>query len=718
LRPKPQVVLNEQKEYLRLAEALLDQYQIPYTYDSRDSQVRGMEVGDDRISCSHTPLPLAITQIAQERLFRMKTSVEDTFISSTLYNLAEVTSVIPAVKTSGFNYTRSGRVTLDLDGRKQKSHNDFRDFGFIDCPSLRTIVDTSKGDGDNHISSAIGKAAFIKTRTTARRNLRTTMHLASLFQDAMLNTAKSPDPKYMPAIMGGTGNPALFDQPKNVYLYIHYYRGGSMQRIYASASEEVRNAVGQLDGGRTPSELMISTKLRQREEYLHGTFKDLLAIPNVDRIRETLQTKENTIGKPLYYALPINSGLTPVEQNLVNGKVLLTKKSAEIEVEKTIKNSIVLFGSMSRECVNNHARYRRREDTALVQGALRANTAFSNLLNRKAKGGEIDKLRAMGFDISAFGQRRFTFDHALCVTQGFRGNMYTAEDLYLPQDMYLRKEVSTEETLKVGGIHLTIPTETGYKFVETVSRVGLYNITGSRKEWTDKLEVILSEERERYGGAVIPYPVIQDIFTKDRNWVNDDSLLVGMALEALNKGTWSPRDFFFLVSTDRGLARRMADATKHYVLMINPVELMVRFPETPVNELESTVRGIGLYNLTLGTKPKNFKLWISALWDTGSERSHASHREVIHGRTHVRQSMSSKYTKTGHRVELVRFKPDYISEEVKTYVIAPSDRPKTSKVFTVEPQGSDYSSRTRSRASIGTFDFDDEDHMFHVGIPD
>jgi len=191
-----------------------------------------------------------------------------------------------------------------------------------------------------------------------------------------------------------------------------------------------------------------------------------------------------------------------------------------------------------------------------------------------------------------------------------------------------------------------------------------------------------------------------------------------MALEALNKGTWSPRDFFFLVSTDRGLARRMADATKHYVLMINPVELMVRFPETPVNELESTVRGIGLYNLTLGTKPKNLKLWISALWDTGSERSHASHREVIHGRTHVRQSMSSKYTKTGHRVELVRFKPDYISEEVKTYVIAPSDRPKTSKVFTVEPQGSDYSSRTRSRASIGTFDFDDEDHMFHVGIPD
>jgi len=545
------------------------------------------------------------------------------------------------------------------------------------------------------------------------------MHLASLFQDAMLNTAKSPDPKYMPAIMGGTGNPALFDEPKNVYLYIHYYRGGSMQRIYASASEEVRNAVARLDTGGAPSELMISTKLRQREEYLHGTFKDLLAIPNVDRIRETLQPKEQTIGKPLYYALPINSGLTPVEQNLINGKVLLTKKSAEIEIEKTIKNSIVLFGSMSRECVNNHARFRRRQDTMLVQGALRANTAFSNLLNRKAKGGEIETLRNMGFDISAFGQRRFTFDHALCVTHGFRGNMYTAEDLYLPQDMYLRKEVSTEETLKVGGIRLTIPTETGYKFVETVSRVGLYNIQGSRKEWIDKLESILTEEREMSGEKIpIPYSQIQSIFTKDRNWVNDDSLLVGMALDALNKGNWAIKDFFFLVSTDRGLARRMADATKRYVMMINPVELMARFPEIAVNELETTVKWSGLWNLTREVIPKSFRLCIRALWDTGSERSHASHREIIHGRTHVRQSMSSRYTKTGHRVELVRFKPDYIGEEFRLYTVSPSDRLKTSKVFAVEPRGSDYSSRTRSRASIGTYDFDDEDQMFHTGIPE
>jgi hypothetical protein len=39
--------------------------------------------------------------------------------------------------------------------------------------------------------------------------------------------------------MGGCGSKILFENAWNIYLFVHAYKGGNMQRVYGSAVREL-----------------------------------------------------------------------------------------------------------------------------------------------------------------------------------------------------------------------------------------------------------------------------------------------------------------------------------------------------------------------------------------------------------------------------------------------------------------------------------------------
>jgi hypothetical protein len=262
---------------------------------------------------------------------------------------------------------------------------------------------------------------------------------------------------------------------------------------------------------------------------------------------------------------------------------------------------------------------------------------------------------------------------------GIKGDTYNAMDIYVPEDMFLRKDVSTEESLKIGGLQLRFRQGPIYKEVLTVSQVGLYQITGSKLEWANKLCESLEEEREIL--QPIPLPVLKELYYQNREWVNDDGLLVSRAIDIVSKAHYTLNDSMFLISGDKGVARRIADATGINVIMVNPDDLAREGKILP-NEYGESLSLNKLINLTRFKETDRIRKPNFFLVDTGSERSNLSHMEWK-GRSAVyRKCRSCGYDKYGHRVERITFYkgPDNHGK-VGTICIHPTNAQKTKKIY-------------------------------------
>ena len=73
----------------------VDHLQVSDFSKADDISVLGREVGDDRVDICRDPILLAMCLVVQERVFRMKTSKEDTFISREYWNFCELTIPLP-----------------------------------------------------------------------------------------------------------------------------------------------------------------------------------------------------------------------------------------------------------------------------------------------------------------------------------------------------------------------------------------------------------------------------------------------------------------------------------------------------------------------------------------------------------------------------------------------------------------------------------------------
>jgi hypothetical protein len=568
--------------------------------DDSAAEMVGREVGDDRVDLCRYPGPLCAALAAQEELVMMITSPEDTGVRLGLWNFCEVTSCVPTDPTEGYDFVRK-------DG-------DFSNLGYNDSIILRIILDVQKGDGEDHSSTEPGKMSMLGSRlATPRRDVRGMWMLASMFQDAMLCTHKATEPKYLPPLMGGTGVTPLFDNSTNVFLYVLAYKGGSYRRIYATAVAEAADCLYSLERG-VHTAPVLCPRLRDKQEYFWGTYDNYVFVPDTTPL-ESIEGVEPPL--PLYTATGGANRYLNFENRLLRTRLVLTRRSAQKEWSHT-RRLQAIFQSLF-PALEDYARIdrdRSRIARAKYEGALSANSALQNLLRREAT--RDDARQMMGdaaFKTLTVGKRDFTKLDAMWVYRNGQGENFSLRDISLSEDIFVRQEVSAEETFKVSGIPLR-PIDDGKPRTRfTVSRVGLYQINNAMEEWADHLLDRLLSERDRLGRPLSPHEA-GPIFDQDREWVNDDSGLIAQCHRDTS-GT-DPRYVVALVSNDRRLANQMAETCNVPVYRIRPREYAI---ECYRQSLEPKDAQKALVAKAMGNRQGPTHLYV----DTGSLSADAVH---------------------------------------------------------------------------------------------
>jgi len=620
--------------------------------DTSVKEVYGSEVGDDRVDASLNPTSLAAMLVVQEKVVGMRTSEEDTTISTRIWNFCEVTSFVPCDRSQSYDYARR--------------NNEFRDLGFNDSIVLRIIMDVSKGDM-SHSSTPVGKMTLLGAKLRSpRAEHRLTWNIASWLQDAFLNTRLASDPKYLPGIMGGAGVPALYNDPENLYLFVRAYRGGGYQRIYGTCTAELQSCLAQLERGETAVPF-LSVRMRERQEYFHGTYAEKVFIPKPGR--------EGPVGElpiPLYEATGGQNRIQSFENRLLRTRNVITRSEAVKEMLHTEQVAHVLLGHRGTTL---EAKARQKDNSSIARhkygNALNANAALQNLLRREASPKDVQELLGNdAFRMISDGQIEFTRYHAQWIVEGGKSETFTILDLTTNEDIYVRAEVSTEESMKVPGIPLR--PVVGNKIIQTrtKSKVGLYQINSGMEEWASDLTDRLVTIRDRTGKPV-PIDNLLEEFRRDPEWVNDDSHLVKTAIDHCTEGGKSNlHSSVILVSEDKRLANQISNQANTRVYRLRPsnyVKYCHQFGLDPqdVQNAKGTIEANCIRYKYSRDKP----LW---LLDTGGLASAMSTLDVTEDGTLVTRHVHECYV-------------DHRGKRVSRYTLTKTRDPVKLKLDPVEP---------------------------------
>jgi hypothetical protein len=563
-------------QIFRSAATLCEEMEIPTSV--RDNiNVFGMEVGDDRTDACRDAYRLALGLIVQEQVLHMQTSQEDTCISRSIWNFCEITNGIPADVTETFDYCRK--------------NNNFETLGFVDSPPLRIILDVTKGDG-SHSSTASGKAAMLASRLrTPRTSMLRVLQLASFMQDGMLRTSMSSDPKYLPRIMGGSGARPLFDNDENLYLYTLAYKGGRCNRVYGSAVRELQACLRELSLNRATMPVLCKM-LSDRQEYLHGTYANMIFAPKYAMKDVAMERLPVPLIESPGGANRFNASLN----RLVRTKHLVTRSVAvrEWEYSKTIRARLLSRLSTERYDVEDHLR--RGALRQAFGGALSANTAFANLLAKKASWKDVETLMKSDDHITlTSGAPEFTYYDAQWLASGAKFENFSIEDLTITEDLHSREEVSEEQTFKVGGLVLRPILGDYIRRIETSTKVGLYEINQSMEQWADNLYRRLLSHRVE-GKPLRREDILTEVMV-DPEWVNDDTGLIELCLQ--RTPTLHQRSArVVLVSMDKRLANQMSNTCNVQVERLHPISYIMRMRSLgldPINDREKALDVLGRF---------------------------------------------------------------------------------------------------------------------------
>jgi len=625
-----EVSIYELGGIFRSATHICEEYGVPESIRTENCPVLGMEVGDDRVDLCRDPFRLALGLICQEQVLHMQTSWEDTCISNSVWNFCEITSGIPADIVETFDYCRK--------------NNGFEDLGFVDCPPLRIILDVSKGDG-SHSSTSSGKAAMLGTRMrTPRASILRVLHLASFIQDGMLRTSMSSDPKYLPRIMGGSGVRPLFDNPENLYLYTLAYKGGRCNRIYGSATRELQECLRHLNEGKATMPVLCKM-LSDKQEYLHGTYSNMIFAPTFAFKDEGMETLPHPLIESTGGANRFNATLN----RLVRTKHLVTRSVAlrEWQFTKTIRARLLSKISTSR--LESEANGRKTELRKKFGFALSANTAFANLLARRANWQDVESLlRSDKHYTITTGSKEFTYYDAQWIASGAKYEDFDIEDLTITEDLHAREDVSEEQTFKVGGLTLRPIVGNRITNQRTTTRVGLYEINKSMEDWAENLYGRILEHREE--GKSIPRDVLLTEINKDPEWVNDDTALIEQCLhDTQSLHQRSAR--VVLVSADKRLANQMSNTCNVQVERLSPITYIMYAIEQGLDPIHDREQ---VSSLVKGKIPKRERSdpVRQVYVDTGSLAHYLSNMEEVcdaSGREIFRREVIDKGSYNGTR---------------------------------------------------------------------
>jgi hypothetical protein len=545
--------------YLDIFEGALqrcERYNVPVTPLSQE--LDGRETGDDRVDISPSSSTLAVGLTIQERVFLMRTSEKDTFISDTYWNFCEVSSVIPCGRNESYQHARRT--------------SDFSQLGYSDTAPIRIIVDAQKGD-KSHSSTVVGKSSMMGMRVaTPRTDLRHKIHLCSYLQDGMLRTYKSPEPKYLPRCLGGSGCPALFDCWENLYYSVHAYRGGGYDRLYGSATNEVMRALDSLEIGRVP-ELVLTNRLREKEEYFHGTYAEKILVPKPGDYHQ----KVGTLPPPIIEQGKTQLGLQCVENRLIQARLLIGERRAISELAAKRKLENELLGIRPVVDVELEQQRLSVEQRKRYGNALTANTAFNNLLQRTATPEDVTRLQQEGFLTATSGVTTFSMRMSKWLYNGGRSQTYSIEDLIRTENLYAVEDISAENTMRVSGISLKPYSSSNPKEVRTVSRVGLYEMTETRLEWCEEIYASLREEYEKGGRSPLTYQTQLRVYERNREWINDDQPLIAIIKRDLMQVDKTGKHLI-LITGDKSLCKKTASELDITVGMLHPRDIVWRLP--------------------------------------------------------------------------------------------------------------------------------------------
>jgi hypothetical protein len=392
--------------------------------------------------------------------------------------------------------------------------------------------------------------------------------------------------------------------------------------LYGTATQEIRKCLEEMDRG-IPSVPVLSLSLRDREEYLFGTYANQVAVPS-----QSMKIFSEELPTPLYEAAGTRNDISAVEHRLLRAKVLIPKTQALIELDRMKRIHSIIFSGRNA----NYQRELDKRENRLARkkfgDALRANSAFKNLIDRKSTGQDMPKLIQQGWMVISTGQREFTREHADWLFQGGEGKTSSIRDIIRPENMYLRDEISVEESMKVGDIPLRVMYSRRTQTYHTTTRVGLYQINKSMLEWSQQVGDKLRE------AALIKKPIprhlVTHILSKDREWVNDDTLIISECIK--DTSGRDDRTEVLLVSTDKRLANQLCQTCNVIVVLVDPISLPGCFPNRIWNSA-STITVEEAFE----KYPQNMKVFrkipFKVYIDTGSVLAHLHNVEKTQVKT-------------------------------------------------------------------------------------
>jgi len=642
--------------------------------------MEGEEVGDDRIDFSDCPLRSTTSLVVQSEVMGMVTSEPDTILSTVLWNFCETTSIVPLHPDQSFDRCRKV--------------NGFEHLGFIDVPPLRILLDVAKGDR-SHSSTSVGKATMLGSRMrTPRSEFLPDWYLASYLQDGYLRTSRSTEPKYLPQIMGGSGCRAPFGEPANLHLSVYAYRNGTCQRIYGSATRELRQSLDSLERGQVIMPILCR-RLRDRQEYLHGTYAEKIFIPQ--------RTYMSSFGEKLPAPLITQSGgsnlYSSFENRMLRTRHLVTRTSAEREWEFTTRIRAALLARYKTVvAAESELAYKKMRARTEFGGALNANTAFANLLQRTGSLKDVIQLTNENFHVVNCGATHFTKWDAEWLFYGGKSENFSIEDLTSSEDLFIRTEVSEDESLRVGSIPLR-PIIGNQKIVLTTTSIGLYQIGSGMYEWADNLFRRLVEHRDRLERPLSRDDALQD-YEVNPEWVNDDTLIIGRCRRdtagyAMRSAT------VVLVSADKRLGKQLSDSCNVQVYRIDPRQytpFALARGWSPVSEPDPTDIRDALIGLPVHVQP--LRVYV----DTGSVNAYLARVDSHDGmgglklRTPIASTLDPDTGKRTYRYTLTEVKG--VTDTLRGFKHLPVYLPKRYRVSRGDSAETGSRRSTMSRSSI------------------
>jgi len=427
---------------------------------------------------------------------------------------------------------------------------------------------------------------------------------------------------------------------------------------------------------------VLSPRLRDKQEYFWGTYDNLVFIPDPNLVN----TSEDP-PPPLYKMTGGQNRYQNFENRLLRTRHVVTRKRALVEWSHTRRLQRIFNGVFtSMKEITDYDRDRSSVSRARYEGALNANSALVNLLRREAN--HLDAQRMMGdknFTTLTVGRRDLTRYDTEWVYLNGQGEVYSLRDVLLSEDIFVRSEVSEEETFKVGGIILHPFQLHGSTPTVTKTKVGLYKINHSMEEWSENLLQRLIDRRSTLGRPLTNQE-IEPICNQDREWVNDDSGLIGRCHNEVSSA--KALQTVALVSGDRRLANQMAETCNVTVLRVDPHQYVVRQVRSgsePGTEDPQLLKAAGM---------KGFD---TVYVDTGSISAHAARMVEEESILYTRLVNDTGWS-GNHRFTSVTLKRADVPKRIQFEVHRPVIRPKVWR-STSRSHSSVYSSHSSWRRS-------------------